>query len=589
MPMKLYTYRCRTALAMSAGGSEWKLLFAHPPREGEAVAGPCLLDPWFHRDCAKATNFGTVELWGDNLYVKDRLVAVVMSCCRTKRFFSLVDVAVAEPEKPDPITPSSKNTARYVLEGSLDDSTHEAYYSFYCSDVPAQALVGAIVHVTDWAACPSCRKPDYISFTVDRTIDVLESRASLPDALDVVMSCCGGNLRFVRDGLFEQTPNPCAPKQRDDSMAKQFAKNYGGSDLHAWGKDSKKLEVPNPNGQLSDFFPETLHPLKAEDFDVFKKKSDLALQLERENLEERVARERGRLGGDRQEEDPYEPLNKLLRERARSSMEKMKPPVVEFGLRGETLVRCAGWPMVGYVADLPAKLHAPICLNTVVANVVHVRPDGIVVEVPCCRPRGNLWLSFQRSVAHDTPVNCRPPITYPPVPSPVRVDRNRQLQKTITFAKLYGASDEAVQNAIDRQEQLESTPIGYAPGETPLAKLAQIHRDHHADCQCRWVKDAEQKVPEQQKVTEQRLRFEPVAQRTVEGLQPSQAFEIPDVEGKLQYVVALPLPEGATWSEEKVDAIRREFERRLGYGRVVVLLVPDGHEIRVTKLVPTSE
>jgi hypothetical protein len=114
--------------------------------------------------------------------------------------------------------------------------------------------------------------------------------------------------------------------------------------------------------------------------------------------------------------------------------------------------------------------------------------------------------------------------------------------------------------------------------DTTLQEVALQHRKLHADCRCRWILEAEA-------VAQQRLRVEPVAQRTVEGVAAptNQAFEVADPDGKIQYVVLMP-----SGSAESARHVRQEFERRLGLGRVVVVAVPQGHELRVTRLVPAE-
>lgn len=117
--------------------------------------------------------------------------------------------------------------------------------------------------------------------------------------------------------------------------------------------------------------------------------------------------------------------------------------------------------------------------------------------------------------------------------------------------------------------------------DTTLQEVALQHRRLHADCRCRWILEAEG-------VMQQRLRVEPVAQRTVEGVDAptNQAFEIEDLDGKIQYAVVLSWSPDVT--KESMRHVSQEFERCLGLGRVVVVAVPQGHELRVTRLVPAE-
>jgi len=223
-------------------------------------------------------------------------------------------------------------------------------------------------------------------------------------------------------------------------------------------------------------------------------------------------------------------------------------------------------------------------------------PDGLVVKLSCCGYR----MRFLRRGLFDRPSRD----------AKQQDAKQRDPAMTKTFAQHYGPhghvrpvnASVALEGAMHdnqpsehywksekqslsagisesvalngRSEPMESK---WNPDET-LQEVALQHRRLHADCRCRWILEAEA-------VAHQRLRVEPVAQRTVEGVAAptNQAFEVQDADGKIQYVVLMP-----SGSAESARHVRQEFERRLGIGRVVVVAVPQGHELRVTRLVPAE-
>lgn len=213
-------------------------------------------------------------------------------------------------------------------------------------------------------------------------------------------------------------------------------------------------------------------------------------------------------------------------------------------------------------------------------------PDGLVVKLSCCGYR----MRFLRRGLFDRPS---------------RDAKQRDPTMSKTFAQHYGPHGHV--RPVNASIELEGALQDNQPSEhywkkingvlngkkeeapmeskwhpdTTLQEVALQHRRLHADCRCRWILEAEG-------VMQQRLRVEPVAQRTVEGVDAptNQAFEIEDLDGKIQYAVVLSWSPDVT--RESMRHVRQEFERCLGLGRVVVVAVPQGHELRVTRLVPAE-
>ena len=208
-------------------------------------------------------------------------------------------------------------------------------------------------------------------------------------------------------------------------------------------------------------------------------------------------------------------------------------------------------------------------------------PDGLVVKQSCCGYRmrflrRGLFDRSSRDAKQRDPTMSK---TFAQHYDPHGRGRSVNASVELEGAMQDNQPSESYWKKINGVNGREEAPMEskWNPDET-LQEVVLQHRRLHADCRCRWILEAES-------VAQQRLRVEPVAQRTVEGVAAptNQAFEVQDADGKIQYVVLMP-----SGSAESARHVRQEFERRLGLGRVVVVAVPQGHELRVTRLVPSE-